>query len=143
MPALPDPNYSPEFYASVPAKRLFAWFVDGLIICAICIAFVVGTAFIGLFFLGALFLMVGFAYRVITIANGSATWGMKFAGIELRDLGGARLNLGQAVLHTLAYSVSLAFVPLQLVSIVLMLTTAKGQSLADMFVGTVMINRKA
>lgn len=143
MPALPDPSYAPEFYASVPTKRLFAWFVDGFIICGICLAIVVGTAFVGLFFLGALFVMVGFAYRVVTIANGSATWGMKFAGIELRDLSGARLNLGQALLHTLAYSVSLTFMPLQLVSIVLMLTTSQGQSLADMFVGTVMLNRKA
>lgn len=143
MPALPDPIYAPEFYASVPAKRLVAWFVDGLIICAICAAVVVSTAFIGLLFLGALFLMTGFAYRVVTLANGSATWGMRFSGIELRDSSGARLDLGQAVMHTFAYSVALTFAPLQLISIVLMLTTARGQGLGDMFVGTVMLNRKA
>ena len=143
MPALPDPTYAPEFYASVPAKRLFAWFVDGLIICALCMAVVIGTAFVGLFFLGFLFLVVGFAYRVVTIASGSATWGMRFAGIELRDAHGARLYIGQAVMHTLAYTVCLGFVLLQFVSIVLMLTSARGQGLPDMFMGTVMLNRKA
>ncbi|MQY42952.1 RDD family protein [Epibacterium sp. SM1969] len=143
MNQLPNPDYAPEFYTSVPAKRLFAWIVDGLVICALCAAVVVFTAFIGLFFIGFLFLIIGFCYRIVTLANGSATWGMRFAGIELRDFSGARLTLPQAVLHTLAYSVSFAFFPIQCISIVLMLTNAQGQGIADMFTGTVMLNRRA
>ncbi|CUH80624.1 RDD family protein [Tritonibacter multivorans] len=143
MTALPDPDYQAEFYTGVPAKRLFAWVVDSLLITIAAILLVPFTGFVGLFVWPAFYLAVGLAYRVVTIANGSATPGMTMAGIELRSAEGARLDLGQAALHTLAYSVSLAFFPLQLLSIVLMLSTARGQSLPDHLLGTVMLRRRA
>ncbi len=117
--------------------------VDVIITCALVAAGVIATAFVGLFFMGFFFLLFGFAYRVVTLANGSATWGMRFAGIELRDTNGGKLDLGQAFLHTLAFSVCFAIFPLHVVSAVLMLTSAQGQGLPDHFVGTVMLNRKA
>ncbi|MGR3758919.1 RDD family protein [Roseobacteraceae bacterium NS-SX3] len=142
MTALPDPDYQAEFYASVPAKRLLAWVADTVIILALSAGAVVLTAFTGLLIWPLLYLAVGFAYRVVTIANGSATWGMRFAGIELRGLDGRRLDMGQAVLHTAGYSISIAFPLLQLISVVLMLTTARGQGLTDGVLGTVMLNRR-
>ena len=108
MTALPDPDYQAEFYTSVPAKRLVAWVVDSLLIVMLSAAAVVATAFVGLFVWPLLYLVVGFAYRVVTIANGSATWGMRFAGIELRDASGQRLDGAQALLHTAGYTLSLA-----------------------------------
>lgn len=143
MTALPDPDYQAEFYASVPAKRLLAWIVDSLLILLLSTAAVVLTAFVGLFVWPLLYLLVGFAYRVATIANGSATWGMRFAGIELRDGSGRRLDGGQAVLHTAVYSLSLAIPVLQVISVILMLTSARGQGLTDHMLGTVMLNRRA
>ena len=142
MTALPDPDYQAEFYSGVPAKRLFAWVVDSILITLAAIVLVPLTGFVGLFVWPVFYLAVGLAYRVITIANGSATPGMAMAGIELRSATGARLDFGEAVLHTGAYSISLAFFPLQLLSIVLMLSTARGQSLPDHLLGTVVLRRR-
>ncbi|MEL0436441.1 RDD family protein [Phycobacter sp. K97] len=143
MTALPDPDYQSEFYTSVAPKRLLAWAVDSVIIIALCVAAGVLTAFIGFFIWPLLYLMIGFAYRTITIANGSATWGMRFAGIELRDLSGRRLDTQMAALHTGAYTLALALPPLQIVSIIMMMTSSRGQGLGDAFLGTVMLNRRS
>jgi len=140
---LPDPDRQPEFYSSVPAKRLVAWIVDTLLILALCVLAVVGTAFVGLFIWPFLYLTIGFIYRTVTIANGSATWGMRFAGIEIRDADGERLDAGQALLHTLGYTVSIAVPILQVISVVFMLTSQRGQGLTDMILGTTALNRRA
>ena len=87
--------------------------------------------------------VVGFMYRVITLATGAATWGMRIMAIEIRDPHGAQLDLGQAFLHTVGYTVSWAVMPLQLISMVLMATSNRGQGLTDVVLGTAAINRKA
>ncbi|SNR60268.1 RDD family protein [Puniceibacterium sediminis] len=140
---LPDPVQNREFYADVPVKRAIAWIIDVIVVAALVVPAVVFTAFIGLFFLVPLYLVLSFAYRTITIANGSATWGMRLMAIELRDALGQRLNLGQAFLHTLGYSLSLSFMPVQLISAVCMCATERGQGVTDMALGTVMINRRS
>ncbi len=142
MPQLPDPIRQPEFYDSVPVKRLLAWILDSFIILALSALAVVMTAFIGAFFWVFLYFFVGFGYRVATIATGSASWGMRFAGIELRDAAGRRLSPGLALAHTAGYTVSMMIAPLQVISIVMMLTTARRQGLTDTVLGTVMLNRR-
>lgn len=143
MHALPDPDTQPQFYQSVPSKRLIAWIIDSAITFVLCLGAMLATAFVGLFVWPLLFLVLGFAYRVVTIASGSATWGMRFAGIELRDTTGARLDLGQAVAHTAGYTISFAVPILQVISVVMMLTGARGQGLSDTVLGTVALNRRA
>jgi uncharacterized RDD family membrane protein YckC len=143
MPHLPDPFSQPQFYDGVPAKRLFAWIVDTVLIVLICLAILPFTAFTGLFFFPFLMLVVGFAYRVVTLANGSATWGMRLMAMELRTQHGERFDLGTAFAHTLGYSISVAMFPAQIVSIILMLTTVRGQGLTDHVLGTVALNRRA
>ncbi len=140
---LPDPVTQPEFYSDVPAKRLLAWVVDTVLIVLICLLIVPFTAFTGLFFFPFLLLIVGFAYRVITIARGSATWGMRLVSLEFRKLDGQRFDLSMALLHTLGLTVSFGFPILQVISIVLMLTTERGQGLSDHVLGTVALNRRA
>lgn len=142
MTALPDPDYHPDFYQMVLPKRLLAWVIDSILIFALTALTVVLTAFVGLFIWPLLYLTIGFAYRTVTIANGSATPGMLFAGIELRDLAGGRLDTGQAMLHTGAYTLSLAVPILQIVSILMMMASARGQGLGDALLGTVMVNRR-
>lgn len=142
MTALPDPDFQAEFYASVPAKRLIAWIIDSILIFALSAGAVVLTAFTGLLIWPLLYLAVGFAYRTVTIANGSATLGMHFAGIELRDGEGQRMDSGTAALHTAGYTLSLALPVLQVISVILMLTSSRGQGLTDHFLGTVMLNRR-
>lgn len=143
FPHLPDPRTQPEFYADVPMKRLVAWLVDTVLIALICLLIVPFTAFTGLFFFPLLMLVVGFAYRVVTIANRSATWGMRLMAIEFRTAQGERLGLGLATAHTLGTSLSFAMPLLQVVSVILMLTTARGQGLTDHLLGSVALNRAA
>lgn len=143
MNALPDPDYQAEFYASVAFKRLIAWGLDSIVIVALSLLAIPLTGFLGLFIWPLLYLVVGFVYRTVTIANGSATWGMRFAGLELRNLSGQRLDTAQATLHTAGYTLSLAVPVLQVISIIMMLTTARGQGLSDALLGTAMLNRRA
>ncbi|KMK67498.1 RDD family protein [Puniceibacterium sp. IMCC21224] len=140
---LPDPQYQPQFYNDVPLKRALAWVVDLIVVLALLIPVVLMTAFVGLFFLPVLFLCISFVYRVITLASGSATWGMRLMAIELRDARGRRLTPGLAFVHTLGYTISLSLPLVQLVSVIFMATSEHGQGLSDMSLGTVMINRRA
>ena len=140
---IPDPVTQPEFYADVPVKRLIAWVVDTIIVAVICLLMLPFTAFTGIFFFPLMMLVVGFIYRVLTIAGGSATWGMRLMAIEFRDWRGQRLDFMQAFLHTLGYAVSVSVAPLQLISVVCMFATERGQGLTDMVLGTVALNKRA
>ena len=141
--ATPDPQAQPDFYKDVPLKRLMAWAVDAILTIIACLVILPFTFFTAIFFFPLLFLVVGFVYRMVTLANGSATWGMRLFAIELRTSQGMPLDLGAAFCHTLGYTISWAVAPLQLISMVLMATTERGQGLSDHMVGTVMINRRA
>lgn len=140
---LPDPIRSPEFYNGVAMKRALAWVVDAGLVLVLCILILPFTAFTGIFFFPALMLFVGFFYRWFTIAGGSATWGMRLMAIELRDIDGERLTSGTAFAHTAGYTVSVLMAPLQLVSMILMLVTPRGQGVTDHVLGTTAINRPA
>lgn len=141
--ALPDPDYQADFYADVPLKRLIAFVVDTALILVLTVLVLPFTAFAGLFFFPALAMMVGFLYRVLTIAGGSATPGMRLMAIELRNASGERLDLPQAVLHTLLFTVFFSMMLPQLASIALMLTGPRAQGLHDLVLGTAAINRPA
>ena len=140
-PGLPDPRTRPEFYAGVPFKRGLAWFADAILIGLLTAVAVPFTAFTGLFFLPLLFLVIGFLYRWVTLAGGSATLGMRLMSIELRDRYGERFDSGHAFLHTVGYTVSVTVFPLQLISIALMLISERGQGLTDHILGTAAIHR--
>ncbi len=143
MTHLADPFTQPQFYRDVPFKRLMAWLVDAVLVIVLCVVILPFTAFAGLFFFPALFAVIDFAYRIITLTGGSGTLGMRLFAVELRDGSGARFDLGTAFLHTFGYYLSWAVFPLQLVSAILMCTSARGQSLTDMALGTAMLNRRA
>lgn len=145
MAGLPDPDRDPQFYRGVPARRLVAWFVDFAVTLAIGVPIAVffGLATFGFGF--ALFPLVlaavGFLYRTATVAGGSATWGMRFTGIELRRGDGTRFDLLTAVLHVGIYTVCFGVILLQLVSCIAMVGTRYGQGIPDIILGTTAINR--
>ncbi|MEX0276623.1 MAG: RDD family protein [Ruegeria sp.] len=143
MTHLPDPDSQPEFYQSVATKRFIAWLFDIAFISLLCTVAILLTFGMGFFILALIYAVVSFVYRVITIANGSATLGMRFMGIELRDSFGERMDMGKAVAHTAGYFVSMAFPVIQIISVVMMLTSARCQGLTDAFLGTVMMNQRA
>lgn len=140
---IPDPRTQPEFYADVPMKRLIAWLIDTALVIVACLLILPFTAFTGIFFFPLLMLVVGFAYRVVTIANGSATWGMRLTAIEFRTLQGEKFDTSMATLHTLAFTFACAFPIIQIASIVMMLTGERAQGLGDHILGTVALNRRS
>jgi uncharacterized RDD family membrane protein YckC len=147
MDGLPDPERDRQFYEGVPARRLAAWFIDLAIILIIGVPLAVMFGLLTLGFGFVLFPLlvagVGFVYRSATIAAGSATWGMRFVGIELRRGDGSRFDLITAVLHTALYTLALGMMVVQLVSCIAMVGTRFGQGLPDLILGTTAINRPA
>lgn len=136
----PDPDRHADFYEGVLMKRFLAWIFDIVLIGILTALIVPFTAFTALFFLPVLFLTVGFLYRWITLTGRSATWGMRLMNIEFLDRQGQRFDAGTALLWTIGFSVSMAFVLPQLLSAVLMLISARGQGLTDHVLGSVAIN---
>jgi uncharacterized RDD family membrane protein YckC len=143
MTHLPDTIAQAAFYETVPTNRLFVWILDAAIILGICLVVLRFTGFLGIFFWPLMWLVVGFAYRTITIANRSATWGMRLVSIELLNRTGARLDLTKAIFHTLGYIISIGIFLLQAVSIVLICASMRGQSLIDHVLGAVMLKKQA
>jgi len=138
---LPDPLTKPQFYTGVLAKRAAAWVFDVVLVGILCVIIVPFTVFTALLFFPFLMLVVGFIYRWFTIASKSSTWGMRLMGIELRDHDGLRLDFQSALMHTAGYSFSMAMAPLQLVSVLMMLLSARKQGLTDHLLGTTAINK--
>ncbi|WP_246831325.1 RDD family protein [Pseudotabrizicola formosa] len=136
----PDPERHAAFYEGVLPKRFLAWVLDLVLIGLVTALIVPFTAFTALFFLPALFLVVGFVYRWFTLSGRSATWGMRLMNIEFLDRNGQRFDGATALLHTLGYTLSMAFVMPQILSVVLMLTSSRGQGLSDLVLGSVAIN---
>jgi uncharacterized RDD family membrane protein YckC len=140
---LPDPDRHAEFYAGTVTKRAFAWLIDSLIILAICLFILPFTIFTALFFWPVFYITIGFFYRWATMSGGSATWGMRMMAVGFLDRNGRRFDAGTAFVHCAIYSLCLlSFVP-QLLSIGSMLMTERGQSLPDLVLGAVCINRAA
>ncbi len=147
MDGLPDPELDRQFYAGVLPRRLVAWLIDVtlILLVGVPLALVFGVATLGVGF--AIFPLVvagtGFVYRTFTIAEGSATWGMRAVGIELRRHDGSRLDFVTALLHTTLYTVAMGMVLVQMASVVAMLGTRYGQGLPDLILRTTAINPPA
>jgi len=139
---LPDPERQAGFYDGVTIKRGVAWVLDSILIGLITLLISLVTI-VGLLMMPLIFLVVGFVYRWITIASGSATPGMRFMAIEFRNAYGERFDGGTAFLHTLGFTILSSTMLLQVVSIVLMCVNERGQGLTDMVLGTVALNKRA
>lgn len=138
---LPDPEMDSQFYDKVPSRRLVAWVFDGIITFGITFLIGVFTVGLGFFVFPFIWLVVGLIYRTITIASKSSTWGMRMVGIEFRDKDGQKLSTNLALVHTLIFTIGTGFFFVQILSIVLILTSRYGQSVQDMILGTTAINR--
>ena len=137
-PALP---IDPRTLSGVPGRRLLAWIFDGALIFGLSAMVAALNPFIGVIVWPILVTAVAFVYRTVTLTLFSATPGMQLAGITLRAANGVALDLPLAAAHTVAYLVSVAIFPLQLLSAALMATGSQGQGLGDLFLGTVMVRR--
>lgn len=140
---LPDPDMHSEFYADTSSKRFVAWVIDSGFIFLLTLIAVPFTAFTGLFYFPLLWLAVGLAYRIVSLARYSATPGMAIMAIELRRQDGTRFDLGTAAGHTAIYTLAFTSFLAQVISVVLMLSSSRGQGLPDHILGTAAINRVA
>ncbi|SDX50256.1 RDD family protein [Roseicitreum antarcticum] len=140
---LPDPEFQPEFYADVPAKRLIAWLIDSLATIVLTLIPIVLTLFIGIFFLPLLYIAVGLAYRTVTISLYGATPGMLLTALKLRRLDGSRPDAMLAFAHSALYSFALSVIVLQIVSVAMMLLSPQKRGLHDQILGTAVLNRAA
>lgn len=139
--ALPDPFQQPEFYAGVLPKRAIAWIMDVILITVLSFIAGILTLSLAWFLWPITFVVIGFLYRTATLASGSATWGMRLMGIELRDIAGERFTGMTSLIHVVGYYASMAFVLPAVASIAAMFITDKRQSLVDLILGTAAINR--
>lgn len=138
---LPDPQVEPAFYDGVFVKRGIAWIVDIVIVTVLTTLASVLTFGVGFFLWPMLFLGIGALYRIATLASGSATWGMRLTGIELRGHDGARFDPLQAVLHVAGYYASMITVVPALASVAAMMVTGRRQGLTDLILGSAALNR--
>lgn len=141
--ALPDPQIRPEFYEGVATKRFLAWLIDVLVVAVMTGLVVLMTLFLGLFILPVIWLVLDASYRTLTLSKHSATWGHRMMGLQYRDASGARLGFEQALMVTGGYLLSIAFILPQVLSVLAVLFSAKGQNLTDMVLGTAALNRPA
>lgn len=142
--AFPDPDMQAEFYEDVPTKRLIAWLIDTVITLILSVVILPFTGFFGVFVFPLYITLIGFLYRWVTISQSSATWGMRLVAIKFRNKDGQSFDTATAFLHTAITTACfvLMFLP-QLVSIALILSSPRRQSLADHILATVAINRAA
>ncbi|TFL18210.1 RDD family protein [Jannaschia formosa] len=138
---LPDPHHQPEFYDGIVVKRGLAWVVDVLLITFATFLLGIVTLSLAWFLWPIASLAVGALYRVTTLANRSATWGMRLMGVELRDHHGRRFDGPTALLHVIGYYASISFLLPALGSVAAMLVTDRRQGLTDLVMGTAAINR--
>jgi len=147
MAGLPDPERDRQFYEGVPLRRFIAWCIDVaiILIAGVPLAILFGLVTLGLGFVIFPLVVagVGFLYRTATLAGGSATWGMRFTGIEFRRGDGTHFDFMTALLHTTIYMICISVVVLQAISCVAIIGSRYRQSLGDMILGTTAINRPA
>ena len=141
-----DGEVHPELFEEILSRRVLAFAIDALIVVVATI-----PAFLAVFVLGILtfglgwilfpvvFGVVALGYLALTLGGvGSATVGMRAAGIEMRTLGGEAMTPLLAVLEGLLFWV-LVSVLTPLVFIVGLMSN-RNRLLHDMLLGTVMLN---
>ena len=140
-----DRDTQPELFEGVLSKRIIAFVVDALIIVALMIpammiVFVIGVITFGIGWLlyPALFALVALGYVGFTLGGpGSATVGMRMAGLEMRTWSGAPMFTLLAIMHALLFWFSMGLTPLILL---VGLFTRRRQLLHDLLLGTVVVN---
>ncbi|MEM9212355.1 MAG: RDD family protein [Pseudomonadota bacterium] len=139
MAGLPDPDIDQQFYADVPLRRLAAWIVDCLIILGLTVAALILSLFTLTWILPIVATGLSIAYRTIMLQRYSATVGMLWMGIEIRNGAGERVGPQLALLHSTTFSL-MFFIPiLPIIGMIMMLVTQYKQGLHDLPFGTTAI----
>ncbi len=144
-----DPAVHPERYEGVRSRRSFAFLIDAAMILVLMAVASIIIAVLGIFTLGlgwllfpAVWPLVAILYTMLTLGGPhSATPGMRFTGIEVRTLGGERMNYLLALAHSVLFWLSVSILtPLILV---VALFTPRKQLLHDLAIGVAAIRAPA
>ncbi len=141
--SLPDPQLQPEFYADVPLKRCLAWAIDLAVVLVLLLAGLVLTLFTGLFFMPLLFFAISVGYRTVMLARYGATLGMMLTALDWRGLDGRAPDPTTALAYSALHAGIWAFLPLQIVSIVMILISPHRQGLHDRILSVTILNKRA
>ncbi|CTQ61883.1 MAG: RDD family protein [Roseibium album] len=141
-----DPVRHPELFSGVRSRRIFAFFIDVIVIALLTFGAGILVFFLGVFTLGLGFLLYGILpaavallYVAFTLGGPLAsTFGMRAMGLEMRLWYGAKPYPLLASVHALLFwfSVSLLTPLVLLVS----LFSDRKRLLHDMILGVVVIN---
>lgn len=141
-----DPSLQPELFEGVRSRRIFAFFIDVIVIALLTLGASVLVFILGVFTLGLGFLLyailpasVALIYVALTLGGPTAaTAGMRAMGLEMRLWYGAKPYPLLAAVHLLLFwfSVSLLTPFVLLVS----LFSDRKRLLHDLILGTVVIN---
>ncbi len=141
-----DPATRPELFDGILSKRIVAFIIDAVLIGLLMIpvglmVFVLGVITLGIAWLlfPALFAIVALGYVALTLGgHGSATPGMRIAGVTFRTWNGQGMFPLLAVMHALIFWFSCGIVtPLILL---VGLFTPRRQLLHDLLLGVVALN---
>ena len=147
---VPDPRTDPQFYDGVPLRRLIAFLLDTLVIMILWfVVLFLGlmvsalTAGLAIPVMIVILTFTGLIYRWIMLWQRSATLGMMAVGVEVRDAQGEKCSPGIAFLHSIAFLVTLYFLPLAIIGWILMASSPHRRTMHDLMLGAVVINRPA
>lgn len=144
MTAMPyDPTTQDRLFAGAAGKRLMAWVLDTILIAALTTFLTVLTGFLPLFFLAGFYAVISFVYRWMGMGRHSATLGMRIMGLTFVTRDGHPIPAGAAFLHVLFYTLSMAFVVPQILSVLLIAFTRDHRGLPDILLGVALVNRDA
>ncbi len=144
--AAPDPFAAAALYDGVRFRRVLAYCIDFLIICAlIAAAWLIGSIFVvltlGLLLgpLGVFTAILPLLYHTLLIGGErSATFGMRAMDIKVRAWNGNAPSMAQAALMTVMFYASLIFTNFLILLVALF--NPRGRCLHDYLSGTVVVN---
>ena len=143
-----DPAFHPELYDGVRSRRIMAFLLDAVAILMLMLLASVIIAVLGVFTFGLGWFLfplvwpfVAVIYSIFTLGgHKSATPGMRFSGIEMRTMNGGRMNVGLALVSSVAFWASVYFLtPLILL---VALVTRRKRLLHDMATDTVVVRSR-
>ncbi len=141
-----DPVRNPELFEGVRSRRIFAFFIDAIVIALLTFGAGILVFFLGVFTLGLGFLLyailptaVALLYVAFTLGGPQAsTPGMRAMGLEMRLWYGAKPYPLLAAVHALLFWFSISLLT-PLVLLVSLFSDRK-RLLHDLILGTVVIN---
>lgn len=143
----PDPNNAPELFEGVLTRRIFAYFVDVMLMVLIGILAFVAGILAGVFSGGALLLALPIvvpasivAYYALTLGSPArATIGMRLFDIVLTPTRSTPIDGWRIIIHPAIFWVTCWILPL--VNLLFALLTPRRQMIHDLITGTLMVRR--